>query len=311
VRRVGAYLADLHQRLTAAFENVDGGARFAETAWERPEGGGGRARLLREGAVFEQAGINFAHVHGAALPAAATARRPELAGRPFQALGVSLVAHPRNPYVPTAHLNVRFVMVGAAAPAREKEAREAASEGEGGDWWFGGGFDLTPSYLFDEDAAHWHGAARAACRPLGEDVYPRLKRWCDEYFHLRHRAETRGVGGLFFDDWREGGFDGAFALAQRVGDHFLPAYLPVVERRKDAAYGERERDFQLLRRGRYVEFNLLHDRGTLFGLQSGGRTDSVLMSLPPLASWRPGWEPEAGSPEARLLAVLREPRTWA
>ncbi len=319
-RRVRAYLADLHQHLTTAFADADGGGAFVETAWERPEGGGGRARLLRDGNVFEQAGINFAHVHGAALPAAATARRPELAGRPFQALGVSVVAHPRNPYVPTAHLNVRFVTVGVL-PAGEKTAREVASlsplsggrgnEGEGGLWWFGGGFDLTPSYLFEEDVAHWHRAARAACEPCGEEVYARLKRGCDEYFFLRHRGETRGVGGLFFDDWTEGGFARAFELARRVGDQFLPAYLPLVERRKDTPYGERERRFHLLRRGRYVEFNLLYDRGTLFGLQSGGRADSVLMSLPPLASWQPGWEPDAGSSEARLLEMLRRPRDWA
>jgi coproporphyrinogen III oxidase len=294
---VRSYLLDLQDRICAAVEAEDGVARFAEDSWERPEGGGGRSRVLSEGAVFEQAGVGFSHVFGPGLPASATAQRPDLAGRSFQALGVSLVFHPRNPYAPTTHMNVRFFL--------------AEKEGAGPVWWFGGGFDLTPYYGFEEDAVHFHRTARAACEPFGPEVYPRYKRWCDEYFFLRHRGEPRGIGGLFFDDLHEGGFDRCFAFQRAVGDHFLPAYLPILRRRKDTPYGERERDFQLYRRGRYVEFNLVWDRGTLFGLQSGGRTESILMSLPPLVRWRYGWTPEPGTPEARLYEDFLRPRDWA
>ena len=293
---VRAYLLDLQDRICAAVEAEDG-ARFAEDSWERPEGGGGRSRVLSEGAVFEQAGVGFSHVFGPGLPASATAQRPELAGRSFEALGVSLVFHPRNPYAPTTHMNVRFFLA-------EKEGAEPV-------WWFGGGFDLTPYYGFEEDAVHFHRTARAACEPFGPEVYPRYKRWCDEYFFLRHRGEPRGIGGLFFDDLHEWGFDRCFEFQRAVGDHLLPAYLPILRRRKDTPYGERERDFQLYRRGRYVEFNLVWDRGTLFGLQSGGRTESILMSLPPLVRWRYGWTPEPGTPEARLYEEFLRPRDWA
>jgi coproporphyrinogen III oxidase len=290
------YLLDLQDRLCAAFEAEDGGARFVEDLWERPEGGGGRSRALAEGAVLEKAGVNFSHVFGPGLPASASAHRPELAGRSFQALGVSLVVHPRNPYAPTTHMNVRFLLA-------EREGLEPV-------WWFGGGFDLTPYYGFEEDAVHWHRTAREACAPFGADVYPRFKRWCDEYFFLRHRNEPRGIGGLFFDDLNEWGFERCFAFLRSVGDHFLPAYVPILRRRKDMPYGERERDFQLYRRGRYVEFNLVWDRGTLFGLQTGGRAESILMSLPPLVRWRYGWHPEPGTPEARLSEEFLRPRDW-
>lgn len=294
---VRSYLLDLQDRICAAVEAEDGVARFAEDSWERPEGGGGRSRVLSEGDVFEQAGVGFSHVFGPGLPASATAQRPELAGRSFEALGVSLVFHPHNPYAPTTHMNVRFFLA-------EKEGAEPV-------WWFGGGFDLTPYYGFEEDAVHFHRTARAACEPFGPEVYPRYKRWCDEYFFLRHRGEPRGIGGLFFDDLHEWGFERCFALQRSVGDHLLPAYLPILRRRKDTPYGERERDFQLYRRGRYVEFNLVWDRGTLFGLQSGGRTESILMSLPPLVRWRYGWKPEPGTPEARLYEDFLRPRDWA
>jgi coproporphyrinogen III oxidase len=297
IAAVRSYLLDLQDRLCAAAEAEDGGARFAEDAWERSEGGGGRSRVLSEGATFEQAGIGFSHVFGPGLPPSATTQRPELAGRSFEALGVSLVFHPRNPYAPTTHMNVRFFLA-------EKEGADPV-------WWFGGGFDLTPYYGFEEDAVHFHRTARAACEPFGPDVYPRYKEWCDEYFFLRHRGEPRGIGGLFFDDLREWGFDRCFALLRSVGDHFPTAYLPILRRRKDTLYGERERDFQLYRRGRYVEFNLVWDRGTLFGLQSGGRTESILMSLPPLVRWRYDWRPEPGTPEARLYDDFLRPRDWA
>ena len=297
ISAVRSYLLDLQDRICAAVEAEDGVARFAEDSWERPEGGGGRSRVLSEGAVFEQAGVGFSHVFGPGLPASATAQRPDLAGRSFQALGVSLVFHPRNPYAPTTHMNVRFFLA-------EKEGADPV-------WWFGGGFDLTPYYGFEEDAVHFHRTARAACEPFGPEVYPRYKRWCDEYFFLRHRGEPRGIGGLFFDDLHEEGFDRCFAFQRAVGDHFLPAYLPILRRRKDTPYGERERDFQLYRRGRYVEFNLVWDRGTLFGLQSGGRTESILMSLPPLVRWRYGWQPEPGTPEARLYEDFLRARDWA
>ncbi len=292
---VAQYLRRLHDELTAAIEAADGAATFRRDVWRRAEGGGGETRVLREGAVFEQAGINFSHVRGERLPPSATAQRPELAGAGFEAMGVSLVMHPRNPYVPTTHANVRFIV---ANPSDGTAA-----------WWFGGGFDLTPYYPFEEDVLHWHRTAQAACAPFGADVYARCKDWCDRYFFLKHRNETRGVGGLFFDDWNDPGFEPSFAFMRSVGDHFAHAYLPIVERRRNTAYGERERSFQLYRRGRYVEFNLVYDRGTLFGLQSGGRPESILMSLPPLARWEYAYEPPAGSPEAALSDYLR-PRDW-
>jgi coproporphyrinogen III oxidase len=291
----------LQDRLCAALAAEDGAVPFQEDAWDRPVAtsaiqGGGRTRVLDAGALFEQAGVGFSHVRGARLPPAATAGRPELAGRGFQALGVSLVVHPRNPYVPTSHANVRFFMA-------EKADAEPV-------WWFGGGFDLTPYYGFEEDCVHWHRTAREACEPFGAEVYPRYKRWCDEYFFLKHRNEPRGIGGLFFDDLNDGGFERCFAFMRSVGDHYLPAYLPIARRRRSMPYGRRERDFQLYRRGRYVEFNLVYDRGTLFGLQSGGRTESILMSLPPEVRWRYNWRPAPGSPEARLYDVFLRPRDW-
>ncbi len=295
VDRAEQFLRELQDRICTAVERIDGKAAFVEDAWTRPAGGGGRTRVLRDGAVFEQAGVNFSLVHGTQLPPSATAHRPELAGGSFVATGVSLVLHPRNPYVPTTHANVRYF--------------EAGKEGLEPVWWFGGGFDLTPFYPFDEDVAHWHEVARDVCAPFGGEVYPRYKKWCDEYFYLKHRAETRGVGGLFYDDLNEGGFERCFAFTQAVGQGFLDAYLPIAERRKDLPYGEREREFQLYRRGRYVEFNLVYDRGTLFGLQSGGRTESILMSLPPRVRFEYAYTPEPGSPEARLSEYLK-PRDW-
>ncbi|WP_376695788.1 oxygen-dependent coproporphyrinogen oxidase [Wenzhouxiangella sp. EGI_FJ10305] len=292
---VKKYLLDLQERLCAAFEASDGQAQFHEDAWDRPEGGGGRTRVIQDGAVFEKGGVNFSHVHGAELPAAASARRPELAGRNFQALGVSVVMHPVNPYVPTSHANVRFFI--------------AEKDGEPPVWWFGGGFDLTPYYPFDDDCRFWHQAAHDLCAPFGENVYAEHKRWCDEYFHLKHRDETRGIGGLFFDDLNDWDFDTCFAYLRAVGDGYLAAYQPIVEKRKDHQYGDREVGFQRYRRGRYVEFNLVYDRGTLFGLQSGGRTESILMSLPAVAHWRYDWQPEEGSPEARLKDYLQA-RDW-
>jgi coproporphyrinogen III oxidase len=288
------YLLALQDSICAALEHEDGNAKFKEDTWTRPEGGGGRSRVLEGGRVFEKAGVGFSHVSGATLPASATASRPELAGKPFHALGVSLVIHPRNPYVPTSHMNVRFFQAG------NRDEKDPT-------WWFGGGFDLTPYYGFEEDAVHWHQTARGACGTH----YPRFKRWCDDYFFLKHRGEPRGIGGVFFDDFNAPGFDASFALMRSVGDAFLPAYLPIVQRRKATAHGERERDFQLYRRGRYVEFNLVWDRGTHFGLQSGGRTESILMSLPPLVAWRYDWQPATGSPEARLQEVFLKPRDWA
>jgi coproporphyrinogen III oxidase len=293
---VESYLLDLQQRLCAALEREDGAARFREDRWERAGGGGGRTRVIADGAVLEQGGVNFSRVHGAGLPPSATAQRPELAGRSFQALGVSVVIHPRNPYVPTSHCNVRFFQA-------EKPGAEPV-------WWVGGGFDLTPYYGFDEDCVHWHREAKAACDPFGADYYARFKRWCDEYFFIKHRQEPRGIGGLFFDDLNEGGFEHCFDFLQSVGDRYLRAYLAIVQRRKDLAFGEREREFQLYRRGRYVEFNLVYDRGTLFGLQSGGRTESILMSLPPRVAWRYDWRPEPGSAEARLYEHYLQPRDW-
>jgi len=293
---VKAYLLGLQQSICAALEAEDGEATFEIDSWERAEGGGGTSRVMTNGKVFEQAGVNFSHVMGDKLPGSATAHRPELAGRNFEAMGVSLVIHPHNPYIPTSHANVRFFI--------------ANKPGEPPVWWFGGGFDLTPYYGFEDDAIHWHRTAREACAPFGDNVYNDYKKWCDDYFYLKHRDEPRGVGGLFFDDLNEGGFERSFALMQSVGNHYIDAYRPIVARRKDTPFGERERDFQLYRRGRYVEFNLVYDRGTLFGLQSGGRTESILMSLPPLVKWRYNWQPEPGTAEAKLYEVFLKPRDW-
>jgi len=291
---VRRYLQDLHDRITAAVEALDT-ARFRRDVWQRPGGGGGESRVLSGGSVFERAGVSFSHVTGDKLPQSASNSRPEMAGASFEALGLSLVFHPHNPFVPTTHCNVRFLQ--ATPPDRPPI------------WWFGGGFDLTPYYPFEQDVLHWHRTARAACEPFGPELYPKYKDWCDRYFFLPHRDETRGVGGLFFDDLSEGGFERCFAFMRSVGDHFLPAFLPIVDRRKAESWGERERAFQLYRRGRYVEFNLLYDRGTLFGLQSRGRTESILMSMPPLARWDYDWQPEAGSAESRLYEYLR-PRDY-
>jgi coproporphyrinogen III oxidase len=289
------YLRGLHDRICDAIEAADGSGRFRRDAWSRDEGGGGESRVLTAGTVFEQAGIGFSHVTGERLPPSATEQRPDLAGARFTATGLSLVFHPHNPYLPTTHANVRFFIA-------EKPGMASA-------WWFGGGFDLTPFYPFDEDVLHWHRVAAAACEPFGADVYPRYKAWCDRYFFLKHRGETRGIGGLFFDDLNEWGFERCFEFQRSVGNRFLEAYLPIVARRRDLPYTERERDFQLYRRGRYVEFNLVYDRGTPFGLQSGGRTESILMSLPPLVRWRYDWHPDPDSPEARLMFYLK-PRDW-
>jgi len=295
IERVRTFLASLQDRICRRLEAADGRGRFVEDAWQRAEGGGGRSRVLKRGAVFEQAGVNFSEVSGAQLPPSASAQRPAIAGRAWTALGVSLVVHPENPYVPTTHMNVRYF---------EARADDAPTV-----WWFGGGFDLTPYYPFDVDVVHWHTVARDLCAPFGADVYARYKRWCDEYFYLKHRGETRGVGGLFYDDLEEGGFERCFALTQAVGNGFLDAYLPIVEKRKATPWGEREREFQLYRRGRYVEFNLVYDRGTLFGLQSGGRTESILMSLPPRVRFEYAYTPDPGTPEARLAEYL-QPRDW-
>ncbi len=289
------YLTDLQDRICHQLTALDG-TTFSEDSWERSAGGGGRSRVLANGALFEQAGVNFSHVYGDGLPASATERRPELAGRHFQALGVSLVIHPLNPYVPTTHANVRFFIA---------EAEQAQPI-----WWFGGGFDLTPFYPFDEDCRHWHQTAHQAVAPFGDDLYPRFKQWCDDYFFLPHRNESRGIGGLFFDDYTGSNFAQAFALMRSVGDAFMPAYQPIVERRRNTAYSQREREFQLYRRGRYVEFNLLYDRGTKFGIQSGGRTESILMSMPPLARWEYGYTPASDSPEAQLTQDYLRPRDW-
>ncbi len=295
IEPVADYLTDLQDRLCTAFEACDGQARFHEDRWDRPEGGGGRTRVIENGAVFEKGGVNFSHVHGDSLPAAASARRPELAGRGFQALGVSVVMHAVNPFVPTSHANVRFFIA-------EKQGAEPV-------WWFGGGFDLTPCYAFDEDCRHWHRTARDLCQPFGETVYAEHKHWCDEYFHLKHRGENRGIGGLFFDDLNDWDFETCLAYLKAVGDGYQDAYLPIVEKRRHTDYGQREIDFQRYRRGRYVEFNLVYDRGTLFGLQSGGRTESILMSLPAVAHWRYDYQPEPDTPEAVLTDYL-QPRDW-
>jgi coproporphyrinogen III oxidase len=296
IEEVKNWLLSLQERICTGLQEEDGTGVFREDEWRRPEGGGGRSRILVDGAVFEKAGVNFSHVQGDSMPASASAHRPELAGRGFQAMGVSLVIHPHSPYVPTSHANVRlFVAEKPGAPPL---------------WWFGGGLDLTPYYGFEEDCRHWHSVSREACVPFGDDVYPRYKQWCDDYFYLRHRDEPRGVGGLFFDDLNEWDFATSFAFVRAVGDAYLQAYRPIVQRRKDHPWSERERQFQLYRRGRYVEFNLVYDRGTLFGLQSDGRTESILMSLPPLVRWEYDYQPEPGSEEARLTEYFLQPRDW-
>ncbi len=286
IERIKAYLQSLQDTICQKITELDGKETFLEQTWERAEGGGGRSRVLTHGALFEQAGVNFSHIKGEKMPASATAHRPELAGRSYQAMGVSLVIHPLNPYVPTTHANVRFFIA-------EKEGADPV-------WWFGGGFDLTPYYGFEEDAIHWHTVANELCTPYGTEVYPKYKQWCDDYFFLKHRNEPRGIGGLFYDDLNQWDFESCFAFTQDVGNGFLQAYVPIVEKRREIPWGERERQFQLYRRGRYVEFNLVWDRGTLFGLQSGGRTESILMSMPPLVRWEYDYHPKAGSPEAKL-----------
>ncbi len=304
ISAVSAYLLRVQDAICQALEAEDGQAKFLHDRWDRgasPQGemalmGGGESRVLRDGAVFEQAGVNYSHVRGERLPPSATAHRPELAGRHFEALGVSLVIHPRNPHVPTSHANFRFFL--------------AEKEGEQPVWWFGGGYDLTPFYPVLDDVLHWHRTARQACAPFGDDVYPRFKDWCDRYFYLRHRDETRGVGGLFFDDLNDWGFERTFSFLRSVGDSFVQAYVPIVQARKATPASDAQRQFQLYRRGRYVEFNLVYDRGTLFGLQSGGRTESILMSMPPLVRWEYGWQPQPGSPEADLYQNYLRPRDW-
>lgn len=293
---VKEYLLKLQDTICDALSEEDGKETFIEDAWDREQGGGGRTRVLTNGAVFEQAGVNFSHVYGNQLPKSATAARPELEGRDFQAVGVSLVIHPHNPNIPTSHANVRFFIA-------EKEGEEPV-------WWFGGGFDLTPYYPIKEDVVHWHKTAKAACDPFGDGVYEKYKKWCDEYFYIKHRDETRGVGGLFFDDLNEWGFEKSFNFMKSIGNSYIPAYRPIVTKRKNDSFGEHERDFQLYRRGRYVEYNLVYDRGTLFGLQTGGRTESILMSLPPLVKWRYNWSPEAESKEADLYENYLKPRDW-
>jgi coproporphyrinogen III oxidase len=293
---VREYLGELQQRIVDALEQAEGEGRFVAEEWHRPGGGGGRSCILSGGAVFEQAGVGFSHVFGDGMPPSATKARPELAGRKFQAMGVSLVLHPLNPHVPTTHANFRFFST--------DEVNDKAV------WWFGGGFDLTPFYPNHDDVIHWHREAKRVCDRFGDDWYAKYKKWCDDYFFLKHRNETRGIGGLFFDDLNEPGFERSFAFVQAAAEQFLPAYLPIVAARRDQPYGEREREFQLYRRGRYVEFNLLYDRGTLFGLQSGGRTESILMSLPPRARWEYNWTPEPGSAEALLYDTYLQPRDW-
>ena len=292
---VKTFLLDLQERIVSLLEKTDGNS-FLRDAWQRPEGGEGLSCVLEEGKVFERGGVNFSHVSGQRLPASASAKRPELAGSSFEAMGLSLVLHPRNPYAPTTHLNVRFFC--AQLPGGEQV------------WWFGGGMDLTPYYGYTEDAVHFHRTCRDALAPFGADYYPRFKQWCDEYFYLKHRNEPRGIGGIFFDDFHEQDFDFSFGLMQSVGDHFLAAYLPILQRRNSMPYGERERDFQAYRRGRYVEYNLVWDRGTLFGLQSGGRTESILMSLPPIVKWRYDWQPDKGSEEERLYREFLVAKDW-
>ena len=294
--QVKAFLLALQDQICQALADVDGGASFKEETWERAEGGGGRSRVLTQGTVFEQAGVNFSHVFGDKMPGSATAHRPELAGRGFEAMGVSLVIHPLNPHVPTSHANVRFFI--------------AEKAGEAPVWWFGGGLDLTPFYPAETDVVHWHQVAKQCCDAFGAEVYPKYKTWCDEYFYLKHRQETRGVGGLFFDDLNEWGFAQSFAFMRSVGESYTKAYVPIVQARKDTSFTEAQRQFQLYRRGRYVEFNLVFDRGTLFGLQSGGRTESILMSMPPLVRWEYGYQPEPGSAEANLYERYLRPQDW-
>ena len=296
IANVKHYLEQLQDSICQALATEDGKARFEEDAWTRDNLGGGRTRVIQNGNVFEKGGINFSHIQGDKLPSAATAKRPELAGRQFQAMGVSGVLHPLNPFVPTAHFNVRFFMA-------EKEGSDPL-------WWFGGGLDLTPYYGFVEDAEHWHRISKQACDPFGQEVYPRFKQWCDEYFYLKHRDETRGIGGLFFDDVNEWDFETCFNFLKSIGDSFVPAYLPIIQKRKILPFTEKQREFQQFRRGRYVEFNLLYDRGTLFGIQSGGRTESILMSLPPLARWGYDWHADPGSKEAELTEKFLRPKAW-
>jgi coproporphyrinogen III oxidase len=293
---VKEYLLNLQNHICSALEQEDGNAVFAEDNWQREGGGGGRTRVMENGGVFEKAGVNFSHVFGDELPASATLSRPELAGRNFEAMGVSLVVHPHNPFVPTSHANVRFFI--------------AQKKNENPIWWFGGGFDLTPYYGFEEDCIHWHQTAKKACDSFGPDTYARYKKWCDDYFYLKHRAEPRGIGGLFFDDVCENGFEREFAFMQSVGNHYLKAYLPIVQKRKNLSFTQEQKAFQLYRRGRYVEFNLVYDRGTLFGLQTGGRTESILMSLPPVVNWKYDYHPQAGSEEAKLYEKFLKPRNW-
>jgi len=292
---VKAFLTHLQDSIVAGLQAVDG-KTFRRDQWDRPGGGGGTSAVIEEGNVLERGGVNFSHVHGSGLPASATAARPELSGRSFEAMGVSLVLHPRNPYAPTVHMNVRYF--------------EARKEGAEPVWWFGGGMDLTPYYGFEEDAVHFHQVCKDALQPFGDDCYPRLKKWCDEYFFLKHRNEPRGIGGVFFDDWNQPDFQTCFNLMQSVGEHFLAAYRPILEKRKDTPYGDRERDFQAYRRGRYVEFNLVWDRGTLFGLQTGGRTESILMSLPPIVKWRYDWKPAENTPEKKLYTDFLIGKDW-
>lgn len=296
IHRVKEFFLSLQDTICRSLENIDQKATFQQDNWERKEGGGGRTRVLTNGALFEQAGVNFSHVYGDTLPKSATAHRPELAGRRFQAMGVSLVIHPLNPYIPTSHANVRFFIA-------EKDGEEPV-------WWFGGGFDLTPYYGFEEDVIHWHKVAKSICAPFSEDYYPRYKKWCDDYFYIKHRNEPRGVGGLFFDDLNTPDFDHCFEFVQHVGLGYLDAYLPIVEKRKSMPWSERERQFQLYRRGRYVEFNLVWDRGTLFGLQSGGRTESILMSMPPLVRFEYDYSPEPNTPEAKLYSDFLIQKEW-
>ncbi|KTC74677.1 oxygen-dependent coproporphyrinogen III oxidase [Legionella birminghamensis] len=296
IELVKNYLIVLQQGICSALEQIDGKALFIRDEWQKPKGGGGITQVLQDGALFEKAGVNFSHVYGGQLPPSATAQRPELAGCNFDALGVSLVIHPGNPYIPTTHANLRYFL--ARNPHNETV------------WWFGGGFDLTPYYPFKEDCIHWHQTAKDACDPFGSEIYPAFKKNCDEYFFLKHRQEARGIGGLFFDDFNSLGFSKSFELVQSIGNHFLKAYLPIVEARKNQSYTRKEKDFQLYRRGRYVEFNLVYDRGTLFGLQSGGRTESILMSLPPEVRWQYDWEPEPGTAEAELYSNYLPARDW-
>lgn len=296
ITSVKTFLLGLQERICRSFEEQDGAESFLRDEWTREEGGGGVSRVLSGGATFEKAGVNFSHVTGRRLPSSATSARPELADRSFEALGVSVIVHPLNPYVPTSHMNVRFFM--------------ATHETDPPVWWFGGGFDLTPCYGFAQDAVQWHEAAREICAPFGHGVYPALKKKCDDYFYLKHRKESRGIGGIFFDDLNEWGFARSFEFIRAVGEGYLAAYEPIVARRKGQPWGERERNFQLYRRGRYVEFNLVYDRGTLFGLQSGGRTESILVSMPPLVRWEYNWQPQPGSPEARLHEAFLQPRDW-